>query len=315
MATGEGGWTTAVAGGVCRLARQGGPVRWLSTGVDGGSRQAPAAYNVTVPEGFDRTDPGAYAVERRRAAGFDGSGPALLTGVEQTHAVGARLAPVTVVATVGLSNPARLPVDAGDGRIRHDAGDESRADAAVGVPEDPGADADADTEDVHPDSTASPDGTDAGRESDGARLGGGTSGTAPGDRGSGASGGGRADAPDGWDRVGTVNLLVGTDRALDEGVLASLLATVVEAKAATLVPSTGFSGTTSDAVVVGTDPEGEPAAFAGSATPVGAAARACVRTAVVGGLQSRYAETAVPESVAAAEHGVVTDERARAFEP
>jgi adenosylcobinamide hydrolase len=67
--------------------------------------------------------------------------------------------------------------------------------------------------------------------------------------------------------------------------------------------------------VVGTDPEGEPAAFAGSATPVGAAARACVRTAVVGGLQSRYAETAVPESVAAAEHGVVTDERARAFEP
>jgi adenosylcobinamide hydrolase len=116
---------------------------------------------------------------------------------------------------------------------------------------------------------------------------------------------------------GTVNVLVGTTRALDEGALASLLGVVVEAKTATLLARTGFPGTTSDAVIVGTATDGEPATFAGSATTVGGAARACVRAAVDASLDARYVGTdaAVPASVADAEHGVVTDERATRFDP
>jgi adenosylcobinamide hydrolase len=116
-------------------------------------------------------------------------------------------------------------------------------------------------------------------------------------------------------RPGTVNLLVGTTRSLDDGTLATLLATVVEAKTATLLAETGFSGTTSDAVVVGSDTTGDPAAFAGSATPVGAAARTCVREAVRASLESRYAERPMPESVADAQYGTVTGGRAEVFEP
>lgn len=107
--------------------------------------------------------------------------------------------------------------------------------------------------------------------------------------------------------AGTVNFVVGTDRALDDAGLATLFGVAVEAKAATLVAETGYPGTTSDAAVVACDPDGEPAAFAGSATPVGDAARACVRDAVRASLASRYPDGKYPASVAAAEHGVVTD--------
>jgi adenosylcobinamide hydrolase len=226
-----------VADGVLRFA---GPDRWLATGPGGGYRTAPAAYNVSVAEGFDRTDPDTYVAERRERAGFETDGPALLTGVDLVHARGARADSVTVLATAGLSNPAALPMD---------------------------ADANGD-------------------------------GAATADR-----------------RVGTVNLLVGTTRALDRGALATLLATAVEAKAATLQSLTGFTGTTSDAVVVGCRRDGEPAEFAGSGTPVGAATRACVREAVRASLDSRYADRAIPDSVADADHGVRTAERAQVFEP
>jgi adenosylcobinamide hydrolase len=101
---------------------------------------------------------------------------------------------------------------------------------------------------------------------------------------------------------GTVNLLVGTDRALADGTLATLLATVVETKAATLQAVTGFTGTTTDAVAVGCEPGGDPAPFAGSATPVGRAARACVRRAVEAAVAARGS---VPDTVAGAEHGAV----------
>ena len=43
-------------------------VRWLSTGYNGGYRDAPAVYNVTVPTDWDRTDLDTYARERRRTA-------------------------------------------------------------------------------------------------------------------------------------------------------------------------------------------------------------------------------------------------------
>ena len=229
---------------VLRVRRLG--TRWLSTGFSGGYETADAAYNCTVPEGFDRTDLSEYVAERRERAGLDDAGPAMLTGVAQRHARRARLDDVTVVATAGVSNPAALPT-----------GGES-----VG-----GAVAD-------------------GVEQDG------------------------DDPP----RPGTVNLVVGTTRALTDGALATLLGTVVEAKTATVLAETGFTGTTSDAVVVGTDSAGESAAFAGSATPVGHAARVCVRDAVRASLRARYEHTdttdSVPESVSAADYGVVSEGRA-----
>lgn len=226
---------TTVVDGVLRFARPG--MRWLSTGSVAGRHDADAAYNVTVPVGFDRTDPAHYVTERLADAGFE-PGPALLTGVDQRHARGARSGPVTAVATAGLSNPASLPMDpAADEQPPHTAGH----------------------------------------------------------------------------RPGTVNLLVGTTRALDAGVLASLLATVVEARTATLLAQTGFTGTTSDAVVVGSDPEGVGARFAGSATDLGAATRACVREAVTASLAARYDDEAPPASVQAAEHGVSTDRVATVF--
>jgi adenosylcobinamide hydrolase len=230
--------------GILRFARP--ETRWLSTGQPGGFREADAAYNLTVPEGFDRTDIGAYAVERLaesplagEVAGEARPGPALLTGVAQRHARGARSGPVTAVATAGLTNPATLPME--------------------------------------------PAGTE--QEAYDAR------------------------------RIGTVNLLVGTTRALPEGTMASLVATVTEAKTATLLARTGFTGTTSDAVVVGCDPAGEPASFAGSATAVGAAARACVRDALRASLDARYAGDGPAASVADARHGTVTDRAATVFTP
>lgn len=114
-------------------------------------------------------------------------------------------------------------------------------------------------------------------------------------------------------RPGTVNLVVGVDRALDDGALATLLATVVEAKAATLLSVADVSGTTSDAVLVGTDPGAERAEFAGSATEVGSAARACVRDAVVASLRSRYDDG--PPAPDEAAYGVVTDRQSDISRP
>ncbi|QPV64213.1 adenosylcobinamide amidohydrolase [Halosimplex litoreum] len=235
-----------ISADVLRVCRP--DTRWLSTGFSGGYETADAAYNCTVPEGFDRTDLSAYVAERREKAGFLDAGPAMLTGVDLRHARRARLDGVEAVATAGVSNPAALPMG---------------------------------------------DGVEAATESEGVAAGTADS----------ATGSAEDDPP----RPGTVNLVVGTTRALSDGALATLLATVVEAKTATMLAKTSFTGTTSDAVVVGSDPSGEPAAFAGSATPVGRAARVCVRDAVRASLAARYdGESAddVPASVTAAEYGV-----------
>lgn len=138
------------------------------------------------------------------------------------------------------------------------------------------------------------------------------------------AGGGRPNAPagpadeesdDGSPPPGTVNLLVGTTRSLQDGTLATLLATAVEAKTATLDALAGFTGTTSDAVAVGCAPAGEPAAFAGSATPLGEATRACVRDAIRASLDARYADREWPAAVADAAHGTVTTGETTAFRP
>jgi adenosylcobinamide hydrolase len=109
--------------------------------------------------------------------------------------------------------------------------------------------------------------------------------------------------------LGTVNVVVGTTRALDPGALPNLLTVAAEAKAATLLSVAGVPGTTTDAVVAACDPDGPPTSFSGSATPVGRAARACVRDAVLASLGSRYADRSVP-SVESAPYGVATDVRA-----
>lgn len=110
------------------------------------------------------------------------------------------------------------------------------------------------------------------------------------------------------DYTGTINVFVGTDRALAPGALANLLTVAAEAKTATLQTKTGFTGTTTDAVIAACDPDGDSAAFSGSATPVGRATRACVRDALLASLESRYdGEDGIPQSVEDADYGVVTD--------
>lgn len=126
-----------------------------------------------------------------------------------------------------------------------------------------------------------------------------------------------SDVTEGGTGVGTVNLVVGTTRALGNGALANLCCVASEAKAATLLSETGFPGTTTDAIVVGHDPSGPKAEFSGSATTVGAATRACVREAVLASLRSRYDEcgATLPESVDGAAYGVSTDVRAEVVRP
>ena len=111
---------------------------------------------------------------------------------------------------------------------------------------------------------------------------------------------------DGGFRPGTVNILVGTRRALTPGALANVVSVVTEAKTATLLRLTGFSGTTSDAIIVGSDPTGKEAQFSGSSTAVGRATRACVRDALTAALDSRYEFEAIPESVDDAAYGCAT---------
>lgn len=262
--------------------------RWLSNGFDGGYREADAAYNLTVPEGWGRTDLAAYVGER---LGDRPSGPTLLTGVAQRHARGARCGPVEVIATAGLSNPAVLQVDPDCGsegyRRDGDGGDDDGGEDDRGDDDSDRADDRAVDHDNGPCGDPSPPETGGDEYPDGKR---------------------------GF-RPGTVNLFVGTTRALDDGGLAGLLATAVEAKAATLLSVVGVPGTTSDAIVVGSDPGGEAARFAGSATPVGDAARACVRDAVLASLDARYDETDGPPDPPDARHGVVTDRPACVFEP
>lgn len=218
---------------------------WLSTGFDGGRTRANAAYNISVPDGWGRTDLGQYIDRRCSIAGFEEPGPALLTGVDLVHARRARLDDVEAIVTAGVSNPATLPLSVAD-------------------------------------SDAKSAGSDRQPETD---------------------------RPSEY-RPGTVNLMLATTASLPPGALANLVSVVTEAKTATLLALTGFTGTTSDAIVVGCDPNGHACEFSGSATAIGSAARACVRDALCASLRSRYADKPIPESVDAAKYGVETTARA-----
>ncbi|MWV40155.1 adenosylcobinamide amidohydrolase [Natrialba sp. INN-245] len=265
MTDGDRAYRATRRDGVLRVGQPG--AEWFSSGWNGGRRRVDCAYNVSVPDGWNRTDLESYADDRLEraefgrlegtAAGYNRDGSVgrnddplvLFTGVDLEHARGARRGSVTVYATAGISNPAALPMDPVGGSHPTESDSESAADPT-------------------------------------------------------------------FTGAGTVNLIVGTTRALAPGALANLLAVAVEAKTTTLLGETGFPGTTTDAVVVGHDPDGSRAEFSGSATPVGAATRACVREAVRASLRSRYGDgTEIPESVADAEHGISTDRRARVFRP
>lgn len=246
--------------GVLRVSRP--DIEWLSTGWNGGRRTADSAYNISVPDGWERTDLETYVDERLERAGFDGAddggdAPVLLTGVDMADVRGARRGSVTVYATAGISNPAALPIDPAESA-------ESAESAAAG------------------------------------------------DGGTSLESAGTGEPNQG---PGTVNLVVGTTRALAPGALANLIAVAAEAKAATLLAETGVPGTTTDAIVVGHDPTGQPAAFSGSGTDVGAATRACVREAVRAALAAHYADrdATLPESVETAPAGVSTTVRANVF--
>ncbi|ARS91652.1 adenosylcobinamide amidohydrolase [Natrarchaeobaculum aegyptiacum] len=250
---------------------------WLSSGANGGRFRADCAYNVAVPEGWNRTDLETYVAERLERAGFPPASepgreygrvlevPALLTGVEMADVRGARCGPVTAYATAGISNPARLPMEPPGGRF---------PDASEGG-----------------DVATKPDSLDSSADDPAS-----------------------SDQPPGW---GTVNVIVGTTRSLADGALANLLAVAAEAKAATLLAVTDVPGTTTDAIVAGYDPEGEPTQFTGSGTVVGTAARACVREAVRASLEAHYAgRDSSPQGAAIdAPYGVSTDVEAAVFEP
>lgn len=224
---------TRIREGVLQIERKG--TRWLSTGWNGGPSKGAVAYNVSVPEGWGRTELSSYVESRRERAGFSRSGPTLLTGVSLDHARGARYGSVEAIATAGVSNPAILPMNPSGA-------------ASVSAEQ----------------------------------------------------------------RTGTVNIVVGTTRACADGALENILTVAAEAKAATLLEKAGVPGTTTDAIVAGCGPSGEPVEFTGSATPTGAAVRACVREAVRASLDSRYAEIRMPEP-AEAEYGLETTERAEVF--
>ncbi len=115
--------------------------------------------------------------------------------------------------------------------------------------------------------------------------------------------------------IGTVNLLLSTEQALAEAQLAGALATAVEAKTATLHSMTGFTGTTSDAVAVGSNQGGSDASFVGSSTTVGRSIRACVRDAIKASLEVTYADDEIPSSVGDAAYGAVTDCQPTVFAP
>lgn len=132
-----------------------------------------------------------------------------------------------------------------------------------------------------------------------------------------ASNGGDVEVPASDTRppVGTVNLIVATSAALDDGGLAGCLATAVEAKTATLQTLTGFTGTTSDAVAVGTDPDGDKTTYVGSSTEIGRNVRAAVRDAIRASLGATYDDGDPPRTVGEADHGSVTRRESTVFTP
>ncbi|MDJ1433902.1 adenosylcobinamide amidohydrolase [Halostagnicola sp. A-GB9-2] len=257
--------------GVLQLHREG--MEWLSSGANGGRWTTDNAYNLSVPDGWPRTDLETYVADRLERAGFEERGPALLTGVDVADARGARCGSVAAVVTAGISNPAALPMDPSGGTLPQ----EERGDKGDDEP------------------------------------------------------------------VGTVNILLGTTRSLSAGALANLLTVAAEAKAATLLETTGFPGTTSDAVIVGHDPAGSQTEFSGTATAIGSAARACVRDGLRASLCAHYdgsgfedsavvgdradgktADAAatengtavgLPNSLEDAKYGISTDVKADVFSP
>ncbi|WP_256393710.1 adenosylcobinamide amidohydrolase [Natronoarchaeum rubrum] len=303
-----------VRDGVLRLRAPG--ATWLSTGWRGGRRDADAAYNISVPTGWDRTDLDAYVDERLDAAAFDAD--------ERSSSSPDSASPHRDADERDSSSP--------DSQTRQDAaGRESSEPSVAGAPED--ADGPALLTGVAMEhARAARLDADPDADANASVLAVATAGVSnpaalfPDEREDADAASSRASdrSPD-EHGPGTVNVLLYADRTLTEGALANLVAVVAEAKAAALVREAGFPGTTTDAVIVGcpavaepgsgADSENSVARFSGSGTPIGAAARACVRDAVLASLRSRYADREIPATVADAEYGVATTRSAEVFEP
>ena len=265
--------TTTRRGGVVRIRRP--ETVWLSTGPNGGPSRGPVAYSVSVPDGWDRTDLAAYVEERRRDAGFETPGPALLTGLAARHARVARAGAVAVLATAGLSNPAPLLVDDDPRRPADDGGARPNDDR---TPADNGV-----------------------RPNDGHGSGDGSSPpSTPADRP------GTVNVVALVDRAlrpaARANLLTVVAEAKATTLLdaAGVPGTTTDA----VIVGTATEETAETAV-----------RFSGSGTEIGAAVRACTHDAIRESLRSRYGDGERPGSVAEAEHGVVASVSTEVTQP
>jgi adenosylcobinamide hydrolase len=95
------------------------PVRAIASGPLGGGIGARSwVVNATVAMSYARLDPDVHLAALASAAGFDGPGVGMLTGVDVADRVIARDSGVIAVATVGLGSPAWAA--APDGHIRQE---------------------------------------------------------------------------------------------------------------------------------------------------------------------------------------------------
>jgi|GEM_PF-107468 Uncharacterized conserved protein len=286
-----------VRDGVCRLSHPN--TRWLSTGYDGGISRCDTAYLLSVPNGWTETAVSAYIAERCATAGFEYVSTAIddrsLTDTQtepphnnphasntdttwmstETKAKAETHTPALLTG-VDLQHARRARLDPVEAIVT--AGISNPA--TLPMPE--MIDNDRSTEDITAKTdTSTSGGLDDSQNNKAAR-----------------------------DNFGTVNIILGTTHSLTPGALSNLVAVVSEAKTATLMTQTGFTGTTSDAVLIASDTTGSVKQFSGSATAVGNAARVCVRDALCAALTSRYGTDSPPKSVQTASHGIMTNDRA-----
>jgi len=92
-----------------------GAIPAISSAVLGGGVRTPAwVINATVPMSYDRDDPEVHLTELAVAAGLEGDGVGLMTGVDVTEMVTADEDGVRVWATVGLGNAVQAAAPAGE---------------------------------------------------------------------------------------------------------------------------------------------------------------------------------------------------------
>ena len=90
---------------------------------------------------------------------------------------------------------------------------------------------------------------------------------------------------------GTINIIVISSEKMSEGAIAGTIITATEAKTRALIDKgLGFTGTTSDAIIIAYEQtgEGEPILYGGPATPFGSRVSKLVRAGVKEALKAYY---------------------------